>query len=192
MITVENKPSSTFERVSDGIHPAVCVGIINLGPVMGAFQGKPKVSNKVKIVWEVEEKTAAGAPKSISKNYTLSLHAKAALNKDLSCWRGKPIGDNEKIELDKLIGASCSLVVSTQVGETGKEFTGVTAISKPTKKLTPSGQFKMKETIQRLREWSAKNNSSHKDEVFAEQLGEFKHAGGGDVAPEGVDPDVGF
>jgi len=176
MITVENKPSSTFERVSDGIHPAVCVGIINLGPVMGSFQGKPKVSNKVKIVWEVEEKTAAGVPKSISKNYTLSLHPKAALNKDLSCWRGKPIGDNEKIELDKLVSASCSLVVSTQVGETGKEFTGVTAISKPTKKMTPSGQFKMKETIQRLREWSAKNNSSHKDEVFAEQLGEVAPA----------------
>ena len=194
-LTLQNKPASSFEPVSDGIHPAVCVAVIDKGPTLTTFQGQNKVVNKMNIVWEVEETTQAGARKTVSKSYTASLHAKAQLAKDLGTWRGKPVAENESIDLTKLVGACCTLVVSTSDGEGGKKYTGVTAVSKPTKKLTASGAFDLTATLKRLRDWSSKNNPKHDDDVFAAQLGEkvaaTEPASTAAPAPK-YDPEVGF
>ena len=194
-LTLQNKPSSNFSPVSDGVHSAVCVGVIEKGPTLTTFQGQTKTVNKLNVIWEVEETTEAGARKTISKSYTASLHPKAQLAKDIGGWRGKPVGENESIDLTKLLGASCTLVISTTEAEGGKKFTNVTAISKPTKKLTASGAFDIRATTQRLREWSAKNNPKHDDAVFAAQLGEkvaaTEPASTAAPAPK-YDPELGF
>jgi len=197
-LTIQNKPSGNFEPVTDGIHPAVCLAVLSLGPVAGSFQGKANVKDKIKIVWEVEELTNEKVRKTISKNYTASLHPKAQLNRDLSGWRGKSIAANESIEMDKLVGACCTLVIKTEEVEGGKKYTGIDTVSKATKKFTASGKFDKNAALTRIREYSKKTNSAHNDAVFAEQLGEAVEAPAttaeddGDLAPEVTEDDVAF
>jgi len=58
---------------------------------------------------------------TISKFYTLSLHEKSNLGKDLTSWRGRPFTETEKQGFDvrNLIGVPCQLNVMHK--DNGKE-----------------------------------------------------------------------
>ena len=62
----------------------------------------------------------------------------------------------ETIGLDKLIGASCTLVISHQQNLSGKTYAAIDAVSKPTKKVTPSGTYDPAAARQRYADWKAK------------------------------------
>ena len=145
-----------FKPHREGIHPAVCVDVIDLGPMETEFQGQRRIVNKVRVVFESEDKTEEGRNCTISKNFTASLHPKAKLAEFLGKWRGRPVVPGESIDLAKLIGASCTLVISHQQSLVGKTYAAIDAVSKPTKKLTPSGTYDPAAARQRLAEWRAK------------------------------------
>jgi hypothetical protein len=63
----------------EGIHPAVCVDVVDLGLTEVEFQGQRKMVNKVKVVFETEAKWEDGKNCTVSKNFTASLHQKAKL-----------------------------------------------------------------------------------------------------------------
>ena len=69
-------------------------------------------------------------PLTISKGYTMSLHEKSSLRKDLSAWRGKDFTDEEAkgFDISKLVGAYC--MVNAAISETnGKTYTNVVGLT---------------------------------------------------------------
>jgi hypothetical protein len=140
----------------EGIHPAVCVDVIDLGLVEVEFQGERRMVNKVKLVFESEQNTEDGKGWTVSKNFTASLHPKAKLADFLGKWRGRPVIPGETIDLSKLIGSNCTLVISHQQNLVGRTYASIDAISKPTKKVTPSGHYDPAETRRRIAEATAK------------------------------------
>lgn len=135
------KENSDYVPHPEGIHPAVCVDVIDLGMVDVKYGEEEKTVHKLRLVFETEEKMEDGRNFIVSKKFTASLHPKANLNKFISTWRGKTIHPDEEIELEKLIGVSCVLVISHQELPDGKVYASIDAVSKPTKKLTPSGGY---------------------------------------------------
>jgi hypothetical protein len=156
-MVLQCKDSGDFKPHPEGIHPAVCVDVMDLGLVETEFQGQKKMVNKVKLVFESEQKTEDGKGNcTVSKNFTASLHPKAKLAEFLGKWRGRPVTPGETIDLAKLIGACCTLVISHQQNMSGKTYAAIDAVSKPTKKVAASGSYNPTETRQRFAEWKAK------------------------------------
>ena len=155
-LTLTCKDTGDFKPHPEGIHPAVCVDVMDLGLVETDFQGQRKLVNKVKITFESEAKTEDGKPCTVSKNFTASLHPKAKLAEFLGKWRGRPVAPGESIDLQKLIGANCTLVISHQQNLSGKTYAAIDAVSKPTKKVAPSGQYDPAAARQRYADWKAK------------------------------------
>jgi len=135
------KESGDFQPHPEGIHPAVCVDVMDLGLVETDFQGQRNLKPKVKIIFESEAKTEDGRPCMVSKNFTASLHSKARLAEFLGKWRGRPVLLGETIDLGRLIVACCTLVISHQQNLAGKTYASIDAVSKPTRKVTPSGTY---------------------------------------------------
>jgi hypothetical protein len=150
------KDSGDFVPHPEGIHPAVCVDVMDLGLVETDFQGQRRMVNKVKIAFESEAKTQDGKTCMVSKNFTASLHPKAKLAEFLGKWRGRPVLPGETIDLGKLIGACCTLVISHQQNMVGKTYASIDAVSKPTRKVAPSGTYDPAAARQRYAEWKAK------------------------------------
>ena len=165
-MVLQCKDSGDFKPHPEGIHPAVCVDVMDLGLVETEFQGQKKMVNKVKLVFESEQKTEDGkANCTVSKNFTASLHPKAKLAEFLGKWRGRPVNPGETIDLAKLIGACCTLVISHQQNLSGKTYAAIDAVSKPTRKVAASGTYNPAETRQRYAEWKSKQNGGQKSVV---------------------------
>src|SRR5271168_3727728 len=90
------KPSDNgnFELTPAGTFLALCYRFIDRGTQISEFMGEKKTRREVMISWElVGEVMSDGRPFSASKTYTLSMHEKATLRKDLEAWRGKAFVD---------------------------------------------------------------------------------------------------
>ncbi len=153
---LECKDSGEFKPHPEGIHPAVCLDVIDLGLVKTDFQGQERIVPKVKLVFESEQKTDDGRNCIVSKNFTASLHPKARLAEFIGKWRGCPVRPGDSIDLSKLIGACCTLVISHQQNLVGKTYASLDAVSRPTRKVTPSGHYDPVAARQRIAEWKAK------------------------------------
>jgi hypothetical protein len=159
-IVLQCKDNADFKPHPEGIHPGVCVDVIDLGLVETEFQGEKRMVNKVRLVFETEQKAEDGRNCTVSKNFTASLHPKAKLAEFLGKWRGRPIVPGETIDLAKLLGACCTLVISHQQNLVGKTYASIDAVSKPTKKLAASGGYDPAAARQRVQEWKAKQGKA--------------------------------
>ena len=155
-LVLESKAGGDFKPHVEGIHPAVCVDVIDLGLVETEFQGQRRLVNRVRLVFETEQRNDEGKNCVISKTFTASLHAKAKLAEFLGKWRGKPVVPGESIDLAKLIGANCTLVISHQQNMVGRTYASIDAVSKPTKRVAPSGHYDPAMARQRIAEAKAK------------------------------------
>ena len=155
-LVLESKAGGDFKPHPEGIHPAVCVDVIDLGLVETDWQGERRLVNKVRLVFETEQRNEEGKNCIISKSFTASLHPKAKLSEFLGKWRGRPVLVGESIDLAKLIGAWCTLVISHQQNAVGRTYASIDAISKATKKVVPSGHYDPALARQRIAEWKAK------------------------------------
>lgn len=133
---------SNFRRVPSGVHIARCTSVIDLGTQSVVFKDETKQQHKIQVSWEVLGEDEAGVPLTverdgkemplvISKRYTLSLHEKAGLRRDLEAWRGKPFsGDELKgFDISKLLGTYCMLNVLEQDGDGGKVYSNIQSIT---------------------------------------------------------------
>jgi hypothetical protein len=155
-LVLESKSGGDFKPHVEGIHPAVCVDVIDLGLVETEFQGERRLVNKVRLFFETEQRNEEGKNCVISKTFTASLHPKAKLADFLAKWRGRPVVPGESIDLAKLIGANCTLVISHQQNMVGRTYASIDAVSKPTKALKPSGNYDAAAARQRIAEWREK------------------------------------
>lgn len=199
-MVLQCKDSGDFKPHPEGIHPAICVDVIDRGLTRKEFQGQERMVNVVQLVFESEQKTEDGKNCTVSKNFTASLHPKAKLADFLGKWRGRPVVPGETIDLSKLIGACCTLVISHQQNMSGKTYASIDAVSKPTKKVTPSGTYDPAATRQRLADWKAKQAgapvaSAARPVAPATQAAApapSKSPAPAPTAPTEYDPEVGF
>ncbi len=157
-LTAKKPEGGNFEPVSQGLHQAVCYALYDLGT---QFQEKfGKLIHKVLIGWEIPEErieiekdgVKKNLPRAISKEYTLSLHEKSILRKELESFRGKPFSEAELegFDLTKIIGANCMLQIlhKTKDGKTYANVANVVQLPKGmTKKVreNPAQYFSFEE-----------------------------------------------
>lgn len=130
------KPSEgngDFERAPEGTHVARCISIVDMGMQTSTFSGEEKSAHKVHVAFELShERDAKGRPFIVSKRYTVSLHEKASLRKDLEAWRGKSFSKDElaAFDLAKLCGVACMVTVKhTTSADGSKTYANIVAIS---------------------------------------------------------------
>ena len=139
-IIAEKPEGGNFIQVEPGTYVARCYSMIEIGTIEVEFKGEKKKQHKVAITWELPTETAifheekGPEPFVVSKKYTLSMHEKANLRKDLESWRGKGYTDDEaeKVDITKLIGQPCllSVIQSPRPDDQTKTYTQITSISK--------------------------------------------------------------
>lgn len=106
-----------FELVDEGLYPAVCFSIVDIG-----MQEKPATygggkARQVVVTLEfptVEIQTDEGPmPAHRSKFYTLSLHENANLRRDLESWRGKTFTEEELAGFDivNVLAKPCNALI---------------------------------------------------------------------------------
>ena len=133
------KKEGDFKQVNPGLYVARCYSMIEIGTVEQDYLGERKNVHLVNITWELptekevfnEEK--GEEPFVVSKMYTLSLHEKANLRKDLESWRGKGYTDAEtkRFDITKLIGQPCMLNIIHEPSKTdsSKNYVRVASVS---------------------------------------------------------------
>jgi hypothetical protein len=102
-----------FTPAPAGTHAAVCCDVRDLGILEVTWQGQVKKQHKVLVSWQIDEPRDDGKPYLVSRRYTLSLHEKAGLRKDLEAWRGRSFTEDElhQFDVETIIGKSCMLQV---------------------------------------------------------------------------------
>lgn len=142
-----------FKRVPAGVFIGRCFSLIDLGTQLTSGQYGEKMQHKIRIGWELFGEDDTGAPltvdvegkqmpMTISKSYTVSLHEKASLRKDLAAWRGKDFTDEEAkaFDVSKLVGAYCMVNVTTSEtnGKTYSNIAGLTPLPGALKNAKPA------------------------------------------------------
>lgn len=130
-----------FKRVPPGAYIGRCYSLVDLGTQLTTGQFGEKLQHKIRIGWELFGEDENGQPLTvdvdgkempltITKSYTVSLHEKAGLRRDLAAWRGKDFTDEEAkgFDVSKLIGAYC-MVNATQSETNGKTYTNVAGLT---------------------------------------------------------------
>jgi len=130
-----------FKKVPPGVYVARCFRLIDMGTQITDGQYGTKEQHKIRIGFEVFGEDDNGVPLTItldgkdmpltiSKTYTMSLHEKAGLRKDLAAWRSRDFTEEEAkgFDISKLLGVYCMLNVTT--GENnGKSYTNIAGIT---------------------------------------------------------------
>lgn len=135
-IVASAKSGSDYAPAPAGTHPAVCCDVVDLGTLEVTFGGKTKSQHKVNIVWQIEELREDGKAFTVRKRYTLSLHEKSSLRKDLESWRGKAFTKEELegFDLEVLIGVGCMVnVIHAPKKDGGSPWANVTGVMKAPK-----------------------------------------------------------
>lgn len=186
-----------FKRVPQGVYIGRCYSLIDLGTQHTTGQYGDKEQHKIRLSWELfGEDEATGEPLTIdvdgvmmpltiSKSYTVSLHEKANLRKELAAWRGKDFTDEEAkaFDVSKLIGAYCmvNVTISETNGKTYSNVAGLTPIpsalknakpapvhenvlfdlDKPDMKVFATFHEKLQEAIKKSPEWARATGQKH-------------------------------
>lgn len=156
---------NTSTPAPEGVNHAVCVDVVDLGIVNGAFGPR----KKVRLMWESEQTRDDGKRFLIAKQYSPSLHEKASLRKDLKQWRGRDFSADElkKFDLESIIGVPCQLVIVHEEKD-GTVYGNVTAIMKadPNHRILPNGQYvRVKDRPGAQPPATAQSNDANEDTV---------------------------
>jgi len=135
-IIAENK-GGTFEPMPSGNYVARCYSMIQIGTVEEEYEGQKKKTSKVRLSFEfptelkVFKEELGEQPFALSKEYTLSMHEKASLRKDLENWRGQAFTEAEakSFDVSNLIGKSCMINVIHKVDSQGTMRAKISSIS---------------------------------------------------------------
>lgn len=128
---------SNFTPAPAGTHAAVCVDVVDLGVIEATWNKKTLKQHKIRIVWQIDEERDDGKPYNVSRRYTLSLHEKAGLRKDLESWRGRAFTQEELqgFDVETVIGVGC-LVNVVHNDKDGSTFANVAGVMKLGKGMT--------------------------------------------------------
>lgn len=127
MAIYAREPESKYTPAPEGLHPAVCCDVVDLGLVDTPWGQKHQVELRWELDFECDE---TGKRYVCRKRYTNSLSEKANLRKDLQVWRGQPFTAEELrgFDLERLIGVSCQVQVMHRLTDDGKTYANVVAV----------------------------------------------------------------
>jgi hypothetical protein len=139
LIAKEIGGGSDYTPVPEGTFQALCNMVVDLGLQNTTYQGKDTIKHQCWIRWElpterleITDKNGAetDVAMSIGKMYTVSLHEKSNLRKDLEGWRGRAFTAEELqgFDLFKLAGAACQVSV-VHVKRNDKTYANVVAVA---------------------------------------------------------------
>ena len=124
-LTVSEGATTAYAPPEAGTFTARCIALIDLGTQRTTYEGEAKSAHKLLLQFEItdpDNRRADGEPFTVSKRFTASLHAKAALRGFLEAWRGRPFTPEELrgFDLKTLLGVPCLLgiVHSSKEGRT--------------------------------------------------------------------------
>lgn len=129
------KKESDYSPAPEGLWPAVCVDVVDLGILDSPFG--PQV--KIEIRWQLEEEDPkTGKRYLVVQRYTPSLHQKSKLRPLLEAWRGKKFTPEEekKFDIEKLLGANCQLSITHNIKDEGRVYSNVQAVVPPARNAT--------------------------------------------------------
>lgn len=129
-INATNNGSAPRELVPAGNYIARCYQMIEIGTVKETILGKEQILHKVRIGWELPTElkvfdTAKGEqPLVVNKEYTLSMHEKSNMRKDLKSWRGKDFTEEQakSFDITQLIGVPCMINIIHKPSKDGSRF----------------------------------------------------------------------
>ena len=121
-----------------------CYSLVDLGTQItksGEFAGK--ANHKIRIGFELFGETEDGSPMTITiegkelplsiyKEYTLSMHEKSTLRKELEAWRGKQFADDQEavdFDITKLLGAYAMVNIAHRTYDNGKVTANIANLS---------------------------------------------------------------
>lgn len=132
-----------FKIVPSGVFIGRCYELIDLGTQTnetGQFAGNS--AHKIKIGFELFGEDEEGQPltievngkempMTITKDYTVSLHEKSNLRKELAAWRGKDFTEEEAkgFDVSRLIGVYAMINVTHKTNAQGKTRANISGIS---------------------------------------------------------------
>lgn len=122
----------TFTPAPEGTHLARCFACISLGTQHSEkFADSFKVMLMFELPNEVIETEDGAKPMVISKEYTLSLGAKATLSQHLTSWRGRAFTPEEMkgFEVSNVVGAACQVTIQHKTSNTGNVRADISAIT---------------------------------------------------------------
>lgn len=198
-----------FKRVPAGVHIGRCYSLIDLGTQETNGQFGVKLQHKIRIGWELFGEDDQGQPltidvdgkempMTISKSYTVSLHEKSSLRKDLSAWRSRDFTEEEAkaFDVSALLGAYCMVNVTTSEtnGKTYANVAGLSPLPAVIKKSKPAGvhEFvtfnlddpdmevfatfheKLQDAIKRSPEWAARMGTTKREPAMVGGGGGFE------------------
>lgn len=190
-----------FKRVPPGAYIGRCYSLVDLGTQHSSGQYGEKMQHKLQIRWELFGEDENGnpltidvdgkeMPLTISKSYTVSLHEKSGLRRDLAAWRGKDFTEEEAkaFDVSRLVGAYCmvNVTASESNGKTYSNVAGLTPLpgalknakpapvhdnvlfdlDKPDMSIFDTFHEKLQEAIKRSPEWASwqkKNGNMNHD-----------------------------
>ncbi len=138
-IIIKSTEKVKKELTPSGTHIARCFSMIHIGTQNFEYQGESKKSNRIRLSFEIPHELRTfndvEKPLVIDKEFTLSLHEKSNLRKDLESWRGKAFTKKEleNFDITKLIGAPCNISIIHKESNSGKSFAFISNISKLSK-----------------------------------------------------------
>lgn len=129
MPIVAKASGGSFVPAPAGTFSACCCDVVDLGTLEVNWGGKQKSQHKVRIVWQIDEVREDNKPHNVSKRYTLSLHEKSALRKDLEAWRGRSFTPQELegFDLEVLLNVPALVNVIHETKD-GKTYSNVASI----------------------------------------------------------------
>lgn len=153
-IAKDSGGEGNFKKVPPGVYVARCYSLIDMGTQTTEGQYGTKDQHKIRIGFEIFGDDDEGnsltidmdgksMPLTINKTYTLSLHEKSGLRKDLAAWRGRDFTEEEAraFDVSKLLGVYCMVNVTTSEnnGKTYTNIAGLTPLPQALKNAKPAG-----------------------------------------------------
>ena len=138
MIVSENA-TSNYQPCPPGSYLARVCRIVDAGTQTADYNGEIKTARKAIMGFEVlsdEVRRDDGQPYVLSKRYTLSLHEKSALRKDLAGARGRDFTPEElrAFDMHNVLGATVFVsVITTTKGD--RTYSNIAALMRPPKGL---------------------------------------------------------
>jgi hypothetical protein len=167
MSLIAKAGESKFDPISEGVHVATCVAVIDLGEQYSTIYDNTQ--HRVLITFELHDETVTvdGEEKNrfVSKEYTVSLGDKATLRKDLEAWRGKKFTEQELqgFDLKNILGKSCQVQVlhSEKQGKTYANVSSIMSMPKGMQAPPPQSELTLfdfddidfEEKLAKLPEW---------------------------------------
>ncbi len=192
--------------LEEGIYTGVCSWLIDLGEQMNKQFNK--ISHKIMLIWDIagEKITINGDElnRTVNREYSLSLHEKSGLRKDLQAWRGKAFSaeELEGFNLVNILGKPCQIQIIHEEKD-GHKYARIGGIMAMSKGMTmPEGEYPSyifdlteKETWQNFRklpEWIQKK-IKEAENYEASQFAEYQRMDEGFMPLEdGDDEDLPF